>query len=106
MLGRVAYENPFLLTEVDQFYEDGQVNNISRREVIEGLIDYVERVAKDQRTGYHALRNTLGLFHNRRGSKAWRQIISPPWEEGYSAKDVLKKALEILPEEVLDERPI
>src|SRR5690606_6346640 len=71
MLGRVAYENPFLLAEVDQFYEEGKINSISRREVIEKLIDYVERFGKDQKKGYNAIKNTLGLFHNKRGSKVW-----------------------------------
>jgi len=106
MLGRIAYENPFMLTEVDQFVEGGEVNNISRREIIEKLMDYVELFGKDQKMGYHALKNTLGLFHNKRGSRIWRQLLTPPWEDGIYAKDVLKKALETLPEEVLDERPI
>ncbi len=106
MLGRVAYENPFLLTEVDQFVEGGQVNNISRREIIEGLIDYVDRFGKDKRMGYNALKNTLGLFHNKRGSRTWRRLLNPPWEEGLYAKDILEKALDILPEDILDERPI
>lgn len=106
MLGRVAYENPFLLTEVDQFVEGGQVNNISRREIIEGLIDYVDRFGKDKRMGYNALKNTLGLFHNKRGSRTWRRLLNPPWEEGLYAKDILEKALDMLPEDILDERPI
>lgn len=106
MLGRAAYENPFLLTEVDQFFEGGKINNISRGEVIERLIEYVDRFGKDQKMGYNALKNTIGLFHNKRGSKLWRQIINPPWGEGVYAKDILKRALEILPKEVLDERPV
>lgn len=104
MLGRVAYDNPFLLTEVDQFYEGGKVNNISRREVIEHLIDYVEQFKEDKKMGQQALKNVLGLFHSKRGSRLWRQLITPPWEEGIYANDVLKRALEVLPEEALDER--
>lgn len=104
MLGRVAYDNPFLLTEVDQFYEGGKVNNISRREVIEHLIDYVEQFKEDKRMGQQALKNVLGLFHSKRGSRLWRQLITPPWVEGIYASDVLKRALEVLPEEALDER--
>ncbi len=104
MLGRAAYENPFLLTEVDQFIEGGKVNNISRREVIENLIKYVERFGDDNKIGQQALKNLSGLFHNKRGSRLWRQMITPPWEENENAKDILKKALSVLPEDVLDER--
>lgn len=106
MIGRAAHENPFLLTELDQFCEGGKVNNISRREVIEGLIDYVEGFGEDRRMGQQALKNVLGLFHSKRGSRLWRQLITPPWEEGNNACDVLKKALQVLPEDVLDERPL
>lgn len=104
MLGRVAYENPFLLTQVDQFVEGGKVNNISRGEVIQGLIDYVDRFGEDKRMGQLALKNVLGLFHNQKGSRLWRQIVSPPWGEGIFARDVLEKVLKELPDEVLGEK--
>lgn len=106
MLGRLAYDNPFLLAEVDQFYEGGQVNNISRREVIEGLIEYVERFGQDQKRAYQAFKNILGLFHNKRGSRLWRQLLSTPLKDGNGASDILERALKDLPKEVLDERPI
>lgn len=106
MLGRVAYENPFILAKVDQFCEGGIVNDISRREIIEGLIDYVGKIGCDERLGYQALKNTMGLFHNKRGSKAWRQLLTPPWPKGYGPKEVLEKALIELPEDVLDERSL
>lgn len=104
MLGRVAYENSFLLTQVDQFVEGGKVNNISRGEVIQGLIDYVDRFGEDKRMGQLALKNVLGLFHNQKGSRLWRQIVSPPWGEGIFARDVLEKALKELPDEVMGEK--
>ena len=94
------------ITEVDQFFQVGKVNNISRREVIEGFIDYVDEFGKDKRLGQQALKNILGLFYNKRGSKLWRQLLTPPWKGNISARDVLEKALYILPEEALNERPI
>lgn len=104
MLGRVAYEDSFLLTEIDQFVEGGVVNNISRREIIEAMIYYAEKLEGDHRAESQALRNVLGLFHNKRGSKIWRQLLTPPWPKGYSAKDILEKVLLELPQDVLDER--
>lgn len=104
MLGRVAYENPFLLTEVDQFFQGGKVNPISRREVIERLKDYVVKFGEDKKTGQQAVKSILGLFHNQRGSKIWRQLLTPPWEGSINARDVLDKALYLLAEDVLDER--
>lgn len=103
MIGRAAYDNPFMLAEVDKFFNDGKVNNITRRQVIEGLIPYIEKIEKEGVKGYAALVHTLGLFFNKKGSKTWKQLITPPWPEGYSGKDILFKALDSLPQDVLDE---
>lgn len=104
MLGRVAYENPFLLTKVDQFFDNNYINTTTRKDIILKLIDYVDSLEGNERTEHQALRNTLGLFHKKRGSKIWRQLLTPPWPKGYRASDVLKKALEEIPEEILIER--
>lgn len=69
MLGRAAYENPFSLNEVDQFFEGGKVNNILQREVMEKLIDYIEQLWEDRRMGQQALKNTIDIFHDKRGSR-------------------------------------
>jgi tRNA-dihydrouridine synthase A len=103
MLGRVAYDNPYLLTEIDGLFENGDVNNISRKEVIEGLITYIEKIENNGGNVYEALRHTLGLFYGVAGSKEWRRLITPPWKKGYSGKDILEEALRILPKESLAE---
>jgi len=102
MLGRVAYDNPFILTEVDKLFKNGDVNNISRKEVIEGLITFVEKIENNGGSGYEVLRHTLGLFYGVAGSKKWRQLINPPWQKGYSGRDILEKALRVLPTKSLN----
>ena len=106
MLGRVAYEDPFILTEVDKLFKGGEVNNISRREIIEALIPYSEKMENEGELGYRIFLHTMGLFFGKRGSKQWRQITTPPWNKGYTSKDVLQEALKVIPKEVLDERPL
>lgn len=102
MVGRAAYENPFFLAEVDKFFKDGKVNSISRREVIEALIPYVAECESKGESGHLILRHTQGLFYDEKGSKQWKQLISPPWKNDISAKEVLSNALKILPQDVLD----
>lgn len=104
MLGRAAYENPFLLPEVDSFFEGGEKNDISRREVMESLIPYIEEVEAMGGTGYRVLRHTSGLFAGKRGSRQWKQLINPPWPSGYGGKEILCEVLKVIPQEVLDER--
>ncbi|MGO1367790.1 tRNA dihydrouridine(20/20a) synthase DusA [Senegalia sp. (in: firmicutes)] len=99
MIGRAAYDNPFMLTEVEKFFKGGKVNNISRGEVIEELIKYIEKLDENIKI-QNVLKHTMGLFHGVKGSKKWRQIITLPWDK--DPVDILKEALEILPQEPLN----
>ena len=104
MIGRVSYEDSFILSGMDRILGDKTAGSVSRREVVEGLIEYAETFGDNNRLGFQALKNTLGLFHNKRGSKVWRRLLTPPWPNGYSTKMVLEQALQEIDDEVLDER--
>lgn len=104
MIGRAAYENPYILTQVDKYFPGKEAANLSRREVIEKLIDYIEEMeAKGVPTNL-LLRHTTGLFFNKKGSRQWKQLVSPPYPKNAGGKDILLKALEVIPQDVLDEK--
>lgn len=103
MIGRAAYDTPFMLAKVDKFFEGGKINNISRREVIEELIQYLSNLNTNTKP-HNVLKHTMGLFHGVKGSKMWRQLITPPWDK--DVVDILKESLETLPKEILDARPM
>lgn len=105
MLGRIAYDNPFMLSEVDKLFYGDNISNITRRKVIENMIPYVEKTEEQGTAPHLILRHTLGLFFDKRGSKLWKQLITPPYPKGYKGRDILIKALEELPQEILDEKP-
>lgn len=46
MIGRMAMQNPWLLRHVDEFFYNSPGPNLSRRQVIERYVDYVERMEK------------------------------------------------------------
>ncbi|WP_026476852.1 tRNA dihydrouridine(20/20a) synthase DusA [Alkaliphilus transvaalensis] len=104
MLGRIAYEDPFMLREIDGLYKESSPLKRSRREIIEALINYVQKIETDLGTSTNLLRNVLGLFANQRGSRKWRQLITPPWPKGYGGAQLLEEALKVLPSDILDDR--
>jgi tRNA-dihydrouridine synthase A len=106
MLGRAAYENPFFLTEVDKFFEGKSASSLSRREIIQKLMSYVEEMEHKGTPTNMLLRHTMGLFFDVRGSKQWKQLVSPPYPKGMKGRDLLARALELLPQDVLDEKRI
>ncbi|MBC2581934.1 tRNA dihydrouridine(20/20a) synthase DusA [Clostridium sp. DJ247] len=105
MIGRAAYENPFFLTKVDKYFLNKTENRITRREIIERFIPYVEEEEKKGTPTNALLRHILGLFYEKRGSKVWKQFITPPYKKGKSGIQILNEVLEVLPQEVLDEKP-
>jgi tRNA-dihydrouridine synthase A len=77
MLGRAAYDNPWMFATVDeQFFE--QPMQTSRRKVVETMIAYAEQVLRDDpraRLG-HIARHLQNLFTGEPGARGWRRAIS------------------------------
>ena len=89
MLGREIYDNPMILTEFGKYY--GKDINITRKEIIEKMIYYVENMERQQLRPHLFLMHTHGLFHNICGSKAWKRAINEPKADSRTLRDLLKK---------------
>lgn len=89
MLGREIYDNPMILTEFGKY--NGKEINITRKEIIEKMIYYVENMEKQQLRPHLFLMHTHGLFHNIRGSKAWKRAINEPKADSRTLREILKK---------------
>lgn len=103
MIGRAAYENPYFLRELDSLFT-GSINNISRKEVLERYIPYVEGLEKQGENAFYALKHTLDLFSGKPGSRLFKQLISTPPSSGIKPSQLLRKALSELSSEVLQQR--
>ena len=89
MLGREIYDNPMILTKFGKYY--GKEINITRKEIIEKMIHYVENMEKQQLRPHLFLMHTHGLFHNIRGSKAWKRAINEPKADSETLRELLEK---------------
>ena len=76
MLGREIYDNPMILTEFGKYY--GNDINISRKEIIEKIIEYSKKLEEKGIRPHLFLMHTQGLFHGVRGSKFWKREINYP----------------------------
>lgn len=75
MIGREAYQNPWSLAEMERaLFND--TRDISRYDIIEQFIPYLEEQMALGVPLKSMTRHILGLFHDQRGGKKWRQIIS------------------------------
>ena len=96
MLGRAAYRNPYLLSEVDGIYYNRSGLGPTREAVVERLMPYIDReVKRGVRLG-HITRHILGLFQGQPGGRLWRRHLSEnAWRQG-AASDVVADALGIV----------
>ncbi len=76
MLGRAAYQNPYILADVDALYFDAGSKPPSRHQVIEHLMPYVERKLSEGTPLNRITRHILGLFQGRPGARRWRRHLS------------------------------
>ncbi|CAH0532414.1 tRNA-dihydrouridine(20/20a) synthase [Vibrio stylophorae] len=100
MMGREAYQNPYILAEVDQqlFASDRPV--ITRRQVVEAMLPYIEQQLSQGSYLSHISRHMLGLYQNMPGARQWRRYISENAHKAGSGPEVLLTAMAKVPDEV------
>lgn len=76
MIGREAYQNPYMLAEVDQQIYNEEKTVISRDQVMEKLHDYCKLSLDDGNQLKWITRHILGLYQGQRGAKVFRRYLS------------------------------
>ncbi len=100
MMGREAYQNPYILAEVDQqiFGLDKPVKK--RTQVVEEMYPYIEQQLAQGAYLGHITRHMLGLFQNMPGARQWRRHISENAHKPGSGIEVVEAALAKIPKEL------
>lgn len=99
MLGRAAYQNPWVLAELEQHLGVGGV--ATRAEAVTAMIEYasgqLDRGVRVASIGRHM----LGLFHGQPGARAWRRFLSQRMHLDGAGAELLGEALALVcaPEE-------
>ena len=75
MIGRSIYQNPYSLVDIEKQIFKTE-NNPTREEVVEKLLDYVDKEVKLGTKVNHIMRHTVGLYHGQTGSKNWKRYLS------------------------------
>lgn len=93
MMGREAYQNPYILAAVDRMFFDDPTPPPSREQVIEALLPYVtEQLARGVYLG-NITRHILGLFQGCRGARHWRRTLSENAHRAGAGVEVIRAAL-------------
>lgn len=95
MLGRAAYQTPYLLAEVDRRLFGVTGEPVTRAEAVRSMLPYIERhLARGGRLN-NITRHMLGLYHGRPRARAFRRHLSEHGVGAAAGVDVLVEALAI-----------
>ncbi|WP_133405515.1 tRNA dihydrouridine(20/20a) synthase DusA [Parashewanella tropica] len=93
MVGREAYNNPYILSRVDNEL-CGQTNEVlTREQVVEQMLPYIEAHVKQGGRLNHITRHMIGLFQGLPGSRQWRRHLSENAHKAGSGIEVVEQAL-------------
>jgi tRNA-dihydrouridine synthase A len=94
-LGRAAYQNPYLLAEVDRRLFGDTRQPPTRRAVLEALIPYTERHLRAGGRLNNITRHILGLYHGRPRARLFRRHLSERAPRNGAGIGVLIEAIAI-----------
>ena len=93
MIGREAYHNPYaILAEVDSLIYGEDAPRLTRADVLQNMLPYIEQQMKAGVPLSYITRHMLGLFHGMRGGKQFRRVISEQAYKKDSGIQVLNEA--------------
>lgn len=92
MIGREAYANPYLLADLERYIFQHE-SVLSRLEVMESLLPYIEQELSQNTRLSSITRHIVGLYHGQKNGRLWRRYLSEHACRGDANLDVLRKAL-------------
>jgi len=96
MIGREAYHRPYLLADIDQKFYGVDEAPVTRKQVIEQMVEYIKEQQLQGQNLHSITRHMLGLFSGCPGAKSWRRVISENDHLDNADASLLQKAASLV----------
>ncbi|WP_404399807.1 tRNA dihydrouridine(20/20a) synthase DusA [Idiomarina seosinensis] len=93
MVGREAYQNPWLLTQFDELAGGADTIERTRESIALAMVPYIDSHINSGGRAWHVVRHMLGLFQGQPGGKKWRQYLSIKGPKASNAEQLITGAL-------------
>lgn len=98
MIGRAAYDHPYLFATVDRDIYGEDVEPKTRHEIVEAMLPYIE-THHAQGVKLHSIsRHMLSLFLGQPGTKAWKRYITEAGRGDRVGTEIIEQALALIPQ--------
>ncbi|WP_299412861.1 tRNA dihydrouridine(20/20a) synthase DusA [Acaryochloris sp. IP29b_bin.148] len=95
MIGRAAYDNPYLFAAVDRDFYDVDEPTQSRGQVAQAMMNYLEEwKAKGLLKPHSITRHMLQLFVGQPGSRAWKRVLTEQGCQPNAGPEIIHHALD------------
>jgi tRNA-dihydrouridine synthase A len=95
MLGRQAYQEPYLLAELHREFVDREWTLPERHEIVEKYADYIERMLAEGHRLPLMLRHIYGLYAGFPGARSWRRHLGEQAVRPGAGAEVLRESLRV-----------
>ena len=92
MLGRAAYQTPWVLADVDRRLFSDDTVALDRWDVVEAMVDYAGRQADRDVPIKSITRHMMGLFHGLPGARAWRRTLGEEARQTDAGPELIRRA--------------
>ncbi|WP_335735250.1 tRNA dihydrouridine(20/20a) synthase DusA [Rheinheimera muenzenbergensis] len=96
MVGREAYSNPLLLSEVDALIYGSTALPLTPQQVVQQMLPYIERQMQQGARFWHIARHMLGLFQGVPGARQWRRLLSEKGHLADATPELMLQALALI----------
>jgi tRNA-dihydrouridine synthase A len=93
MIGRAAYQSPYVLAEADRLIFGESAAPKSREEIVADFLPYVARQRGAGVPLNSMTRHMLGLFNGLPGARAWRRCLAEEAHKPGAGPEVIEAAL-------------
>lgn len=97
MIGRAAYENPYLLAEADRRFFGETEAPRDRHAVVDAMLPYIESRMRQGAPLSAITRHMLGLFQGLPGARAWRRHLSENAHKPGAGPELVAAAAAMVP---------
>jgi tRNA-dihydrouridine synthase A len=96
MVGRAAYQNPFMLAEADNFIFENTKLSPTRESILSDYRKYAEEQLQQGERIKNLTRHIIGLYQRQPGARKYRQLLSAAISEGKNNIQFLDDVIESL----------
>lgn len=96
MIGRAAYDNPYLFATVDQEIYGETAISLSMKEIVRQMLPYIDFWVNYGLKLNSMTRHLLHLFNGQPGARAWRRYLTEKGSCSHAGAEVVEQALELV----------